>query len=133
MKICICTYAAIAAIMVSGRYFDQILRSAENLPRGTAAQYFILTDGQIKLERISNGPNEPPTLNLEKGPYPDPWLMDWLKGKEFGAVIRKEPGERSPVIYCCAFVPAMNEWYVERIYLDEFLKDIELQEKGVLK
>ena len=122
-----------AAILVSGRYFDQILRSAENLPRGTAAQYFILTDGQIKLERINNGPNEPPTVNLEKGPYPDPWLMEWLKEKEFGAVIRKEPGGRSPVIYCCAFVPAMNEWYVEKIHLDEFLKDIELQEKGALK
>lgn len=122
-----------AAILVSGRYFDQILRNAENLPRGIVAQYFILTDGQVKMERINNGPDERPTVNLEKGPYPDPWLMEWLKGKEFGAVIRKEPGSKSPVIYCCAFVPAMNEWYVEKIRLDEFLRDIETQEKGAPK
>lgn len=122
-----------AAILVSGRYFDQILRNAENLPRGTEAQYFILTDGQIKLERINNGPNERPTVNLEKGPYPDPWLTEWLKGREFGAVIRKEPGRKSPVIYCCTFVPAMDEWYVEKIRLDEFLRDIDPQKKGDLQ
>ena len=121
-----------AAILVSGRYIDQIMRSAENLPCGLEAQYFLLTDGQIKVERINNGPDKPPTVNLEKGPYPDPWLMEWLKGKDFGAVIRRESGE-SPAIYCFAFVPAMDEWYVEKIRLNDFLQSIEPEKKGALK
>ena len=122
-----------AAILVSGRYIDQILSSAENLPHGTEAQYFISTDGQIKMERINNGPDKRPIVNLEKGPYPDPWLAEWLKGKEFGAVIRREAGRKSPVIYCCAFVPAMEEWYLEKIRLNDFLHSIELMKKGALK
>ena len=122
-----------AAILVSGRYIDQIMSSAENLPCGTEAQYFILSDGQIKVERINNGPGKPPTVNLEKGPYPDPWLMEWLKGKDFGTVIRRESGSRSPVIYCCAFVPAMDEWYVEKIRLNDFLRHLEQEKKGARK
>jgi len=122
-----------AAILVSGRYIDQILKNAENLPCGLEAQCFIRTDGQIKMERINNGPDKPPTVNLEKGPYPDPWLMEWLKGKDFGAVIRREAGSRSPVIYCCAFVPAMEEWYVEKIRLNDFLRSIDPKKKGALK
>ena len=122
-----------AAILVSGRYIDQIMNSAENLPCGIEAQYFILTDGQIKVERINNGPNKPPTVNLEKGPYPDPWLMEWMKGKDFGAIIRREAGAKSPVIYCFAFVPAMQEWYVEKIRLYDFLHSIDPKKKGALK
>ena len=122
-----------AAILVSGRYIDQILSNAENLPWGTEAQYFISPDGQIRMERINNGPDERPTVNLEKGPYPDPWLAEWLKGKEFGAVIRREAGRKTPVIYCCAFVPAMDEWYVEKIRLYDFLRGIDPKKKGALK
>ena len=122
-----------AAILVSGRYIDQIMNSAENLPCGIEAQYFILTDGQIKVERINNGPNKPPTVNLEKGPYPDPWLMEWMKGKDFGAIIRREAGAKSPFIYCFAFVPAMQEWYVEKIRLYDFLHSIDPKKKGALK
>ena len=122
-----------AAVLVSGRYIDQILSSAENLPFGTEAQYFISTDGQIKMERINNGPDKRPTVNLEKGPYPDPWLAEWLKEREFGAIIRREAGRKSPVIYCFAFVPAMEEWYVEKIRLADFLRGIDLRKKGDLK
>ena len=109
------------------------MNNAENLPCGVEAQYFILTDGQIKVERINNGPDKPPTVNLEKGPYPDPWLMEWLKGKDFGSIIRRESGNRSPVIYCCAFVPAMDEWYVEKIRLNDFLRHLEQEKKGARK
>ena len=117
-----------AVLLVSGRYIDQILRNAENVPCGLEAQYFIALDGNIKMERINNGPDKPPTVNLEKGPYPDPWLMDWMKEKEFNAVIRKEPG--GPFVYCCAFVPAMEMWYLEKIRLQDFLPSIKRQEKG---
>ena len=118
----------VAAILVSGRYFDQILNEADNIPHGIASQYFITKDGHVKMERMNNGPGKPPTVNLEKGPYPDPWLTDWMNGKEYGAVIRKEPG--GPFVYCFADVPAMEEWYVEKIRLRDFLADIETERKG---
>lgn len=121
----------IAAILVSGRYIDQILNEADNLPLGTTSQFFISKNGQIKLERMNNGPGKPPTVHLEKGEYPDPWLMEWMDGKEYGAIIRKEPG--GPFVYCCAFVPAMEEWYMERIHLKEFLRNINPAEKGGLR
>ena len=117
-----------AVILVSGRYIDQIMGSAENILRGVEAQYIIAMDGNIKVERVNNGPDKPPTVNLEKGPYPDPWLTEWLKGKEFDAVIRKEPG--GPIVYCFAFVPAMEMWYMEKIRLRDFLPGIEREEKG---
>ena len=88
-------------------------------------------DGNIKMERINNGPDNPPTVNLEKGPYPDPWLMEWLKEKEYNAVIRKEPG--GPFVFCCAFVPAMEMWYLEKIRLREFLPAIESDREGDLQ
>ena len=117
-----------AALLVSGRYFDHILREAENLPRGLASQYFIAKDGMVRLERINNGPQKAPTVNLEKGAYPDPWLMDWLAGREFGSVIRKETG--GSFVYCCSYVPAMEEWYVEKIHLREFLRESAPDRKG---
>ena len=120
-----------AAILVSGRYIDQILNEADNLPRGIVSQYFITKDGFIKMERINNGPGKPPTVNLEKGQYPDPWLTDWMNGKEYGAVIRKEPG--GPFVYCFAYVPAMEEWYLEKIRLRNFLMDIDPDRKGGLQ
>ena len=125
------TPIGVAALLVSGRYIDGILREAENLPRGMEAQFFIAKDGTVKMERINNGPKKPPTVNLEKGPYPDPWLMEWLTGKDFGAIIRKESG--GPVVYCCASVPAMEEWYVEKIHLREFLNDVNTVLKGDLQ
>lgn len=119
----------VAAILVSGRYFDQILNEADNIPRGIMSQYFIAEDGNIKLERMNNGPDQPPTVNLEKGKYPDPWLMDWMKDKDYGAVIRKEPDGQ--FVYCFAHVPAMEEWYVEKIRLRDFLTDTAPDRKGV--
>ena len=121
----------VAAILVSGRYFDQILREADNLPLGMVSQYFIARDGHVKLERISNGPGKPPTVNLEKGVYPDPWLLEWVAGKEYGSVIRKEPGGQ--YVYCFADVPAMDEWYVEKIRLKDFLQSINMKQKGGLR
>ena len=85
----------------------------------------------VRLERINNGPKKPPTVNLETGPCPDPWLMEWLTGREFGSVIRKESG--SSVVYCCAYVPAMEEWYVEKINLREFLRNAGTDQKGGLE
>jgi serine/threonine protein kinase len=120
-----------AAILVSGRYFDQILTEAGNFQLGLVSQYFISKDYNIKLERVNNGPGKPPTVHLEKGEYPDSWLREWLADKEYGAVIRKEPG--GPFVYCCAFVPAMEEWYMEKIRLKEFLRGIDPAEKGGLK
>ena len=117
-----------AVLLVSGRYIDRIMSDAGNIRRGIEAQYIIATDGNIKVERVNNGPGKPPTVNLEKGPYPDPWLTEWLKGKEFDAVIRKEPG--GPIVYCFAFVPAMEMWYLEKIRLRDFLPGIEREEKG---
>lgn len=118
-----------AVLLVSGRYIDQILGNAENIPLGLEAQYIIAMDGNIKVERVNNGQGKPPTVNLEKGPYPDPWLTEWLKsGKEFDAVIRKEPG--GTFVYCCSFVPAMEMWYLERIRLRDFLTGIDQQKKG---
>ena len=119
-----------AAFLVSGRYIDQIMSKAENMTRGMETQYFITEDGHIKMERINNGPGKPPTVNLEKGMYPDPWMTEWLDGldeKEFDAVIRKE------YVYCCAHVPAMGGWYVEKIRLKDFLKEIDLEQKGDLQ
>ena len=118
----------VAAILVSGRYFDQILKEADNFPHGLVSQYFISEDGHIKLERVNNGADKAPTVNLEKGEYPDPWLMEWMTGREYGAVIRKEPG--GPFVYCCASVPAMKEWYVEKIRLRDFLPAIDSERKG---
>ncbi len=120
-----------AAILVSGRYIDQILNEADNLPRGLVSQYFIAKNGNVKLERMNNGPGKPPTVNLEKGKYPDPWLTDWMNGREYGAVIRKEPG--GPFVYCFSDVPAMGEWYVEKIRLRDFLADIDPDRKGGLQ
>ena len=117
----------VAAILVSGRYFDQILNDAHNLPLGMDSQYFIARDGDVKLERIINGPGKRPTVNLEKGVYPDSWLLEWMKGKDYGAVIRKEPG--GPFVYCFADVPAMQEWYVEKIRLKDFLRSINTKKK----
>ena len=118
----------VAAILVSGRYFDQILDEADNLPHGIVSQYFITKDGHVKLERMNNGPGNPPTVNLEKGPYPDPWLTEWMNEKEYGAVIRKEPG--GPFVYCFADVPAIEEWYVEKIRLRDFLADVDTEREG---
>ena len=120
-----------AAILVSGRYIDRILSNADNLPHGLQSQYFIAKDGRIKLERINNGDGKAPTVNLEKGEYPDPWLIEWLAGKEYDAVIRKEPG--GPFVYCFALVPAMEEWYVEKIRLREFLHSVDPDRKGGLQ
>ena len=121
----------VAAILVSGRYFDQILSEAQNLQLGMESQYFISRNGEVKLERISNGPGERPTVNLEKGLYPDPWLMEWMAGKDYGAIIRKEPG--GPFVYCFSDVPAMREWYVEKIRLKDFLESIDTKQKGGLQ
>ena len=120
-----------AAVLVSGRYIDRILREAENLPRGLEAQYFIAKDGMVRLERINNGPGKPPTVNLEKGLCTDPWLTNWLKDRDFGSIIRKEPG--GSVVYCCSYVPAMEEWYVEKIRLREFLRDVGTDKQGGLQ
>jgi len=120
-----------AAILVSGRYIDQILNEADNISRGIISQYFIAKDGSIKMERMNNGPGKRPTVNLEKGQYPDQWLTTWLNEKEYGAVIRKEPG--GPFVYCFAYVPAMEEWYVEKIRLRDFLADIDPDRKGGLQ
>ena len=120
-----------AAILVSGRYIDQLLSEADNLLHGITSQYFIAKDGSIKMERINNGPVIQPTVNLEKGKYPDQWLTDWLKEKEYGAVIHKEPG--GPFVYCFAYVPAMEEWYVEKIRLRDFLADLDPDRKGGLQ
>jgi len=121
----------IAAILVSGRYFDRILNEADNLPTGIVSQYFIARDGMIKLERVNNGMGKTPTVNLEKGQYPDPWLMEWMNGKEYGSIIRKESG--GPFVYCFADVPAMSEWYVEKILLKVFLQNINTKQKGGLQ
>ena len=120
-----------AAILVSGRYIDQILSEADNLPHGIASQYFIAKDGHIKMERQNNGPGKPPTVNLETGKYPDPWLTEWMNGKEYGSVIRKEPG--GPFVYCFADVPAMEEWYVEKIRLRDFLTDAGPDRQGGIR
>ena len=77
---------------------------------------------------MNNGPGNPPTVNLEKGPYPDPWLTEWMNEKEYGAVIRKEPG--GPFVYCFADVPAIEEWYVEKIRLRDFLADVDTEREG---
>ncbi len=119
-----------AVFLVSGRYFDQILSEAQNLPLGMDSQYFISRDGVIKMERISNGPGKRPTVNLEKGVYPDPWLLEWMAGKDYGAVIRKEPG--GTFVYCFADVPAMQEWYVEKIRLKDFMRSINTKQGGDL-
>ena len=121
----------VAAILVSGRYFDQILKEAQNLPLGTASQYFIARDGQIKMERVNNGPDKAPTVNLEKGEYPDPWLLEWMTGKDYGSIIRKGPD--GSFVFCFADVPAMDEWYVEKIRLKDFLRNIETEKKGGLQ
>ena len=121
----------VAAILVSGRYFDQILSEANNSPLGMVSQYFIARNGHVKLERINNGPGKAPTVNLEKGLYPDPWLRDWVAGKEYGSVIRKEPDGQ--FVYCFADVPAMDEWYVEKIRLKDFLRSIKTEQKGNLR
>jgi serine/threonine protein kinase len=125
------TPIGVAAFLVSGRYFDQILSEAQNLPLGLDAQYFISKDGDVKLERISNGPGKRPTVNLEKGVYPDPWLLEWMEGKDYGSVIRKEPG--GSFVYCFADVPAMQEWYVEKIRLKDFLRSVDTKQKGGLQ
>jgi len=120
------------ALLVSGRYFDQILQEADNFRLGLISQYFISKDFNIKLERVNKGPDKPPAVSLEKGLYPDPWLPEWLEeGKEYGAIIRKEPG--GPFVYCFAFVPAMEEWYVEKIRLREFLRSVDTDPKGGLQ
>ena len=121
----------VAAILVSGRYFDQILNEAQNLSHGMVSQYFIARDGDIKLERISNGPDKRPTVNLEKGIYPDPWLLEWMGEKDYGSIIRKEPD--GTFVYCFANVPAMHEWYVEKIRLKDFLRSIDTKQKGDLQ
>ena len=120
-----------AAILVSARYIDGFLSEADNLPHGLESQYFIAKDGQIKLERKNNGVGKPPTVNLEKGVYPDPWLLKWMAGGDYGAVIRKEPG--GPFVYCFAFVPAMNGWYMEKIRLHDFLLAVDPDRKGGLQ
>lgn len=117
-----------AVFLVSGRYFDQILSEAQNLPLGMEAQYFLAKDGDVKMERINNGPDKRPTVNLETGAYPDPWLLEWMEGKDYGAVIRKEPG--GSFVYCFADVPAMQEWYVEKIRLRDFMRSLDLKQKG---
>ena len=125
------TPLGVAVFLVSGRYFDQILNEAQNLPLGMDSQYFIARDGDVKLERINNGPGKRPTVNLEKGVYPDPWLLEWMEGKDYGAVIRKESG--GTFVYCFADVPAMQDWYVEKIRLKDFLRSISTKGKGDLQ
>ncbi len=120
-----------AVFLVSGRYFDQILSEAQNLPLGMEAQYFLAKDGDVKLERINNGPDKRPTVNLETGIYPDPWLLEWMEGKDYGSIIRKEPD--GTFVYCFADVPAMKEWYVEKIRLKDFLRSIDMKQKGGLQ
>jgi len=70
-------------------------------------------------------------VNLEKGLCTDPWLTNWLKDRDFGSIIRKEPG--GSVVYCCSYVPAMEEWYVEKIRLREFLRDVGTDKQGGLQ
>ncbi len=120
-----------AAILVSGRYFDQILNDAQNLPLGMVSQYFISLVGEVKMERINNGQGKRPTVNLEKGIYPDSWLLEWMTGKDYGSIIRKEPDDT--FVYCFAAVPAMSEWYVEKIRLKDFLRSIDTKQKGDLR
>ena len=108
------------------------MQEADNFRLGLISQYFISKDFNIKLERVNKGPDKPPAVSLEKGLYPDPWLPEWLEeGKEYGAIIRKEPG--GPFVYCFAFVPAMEEWYVEKIRLREFLRSVDTDPKGGLQ
>ena len=113
-----------AAILLSGRHINSLLNDAENLSRGAVAQYFIGVNGDVKLERLNDAVH---TLDIESGTYPDPWLLEWLTGREFGATIRKEPGGQ--MVYCCAFVPSMSFWYVEKINLKRCLASLESARK----
>ena len=92
----------------------------ENLARGVVSQYFIGRDGGVMMERQNDGEH---TLLTNCGPYPDPWLLPWLEEREFGAVIRKEPA--GTMVYCCAYVPSMEFWYVEKIDLRHCLGSLD--------
>ena len=113
-----------AALLLSGRHINSLLDDAENLSRGAEAQYFIGRDGGVMMERLNDGAH---TLHTDRGPYPDPWLLPWLEEREFGAVIRKEPGGTK--IYCCAYVPSMEFWYVEKIQLRRCLESLDKARK----
>ena len=113
-----------AAILLSGRHSNRLLDDAENLSRGAVAQYFIGHDGAVKMERLNDGSH---TMLVNRGTYPDPWLLPWLEEHEFGAVIRKEPG--GTMIFCCAYVPSMGFWYVEKINLKRCLESLDKARK----
>ena len=113
-----------AALLLSGRHINSLLNDAENLSRGVVSQYFIGHDGEVKMERLNDGSR---TLLTNRGSYPDPWLQPWLEEREFGAVIRKEPGGTS--VYCCAYMPSMGFWYVEKIDLKRCLESLDKARK----
>lgn len=113
-----------AALLLSGRHINAMLNDAENLARGVVAQYFIGRDGGVMMERQNDGEH---TLLTNCGPYPDPWLLPWLEEREFGAVIRKEPA--GTMVYCCAYVPSMEFWYVEKIDLRHCLGSLDKARK----
>ena len=113
-----------AAFLLSGRHINTLLNDAENLSRGAMAQYFIRRDGGVMMERKNDGEH---TLHTDRGPYPDPWLLPWLEEREFGAIIRKESGGTS--VYCCAYVPSMEFWYLEKIDLKRCLESLDKARK----
>ena len=113
-----------AAFLLSGRHINSLLDGAENLSRGAVSQYFIGRDGRVMMERHNDNEH---SLHTDCGPYPDPWLHPWLEEREFGAVIRKEPG--GTMIYCCAYVPSMEFWYVEKIHLKSCLESLDKARK----
>ena len=113
-----------AAFLLSGRHINTLLNDAENLSRGAMAQYFIRRDGGVMMERKNDGEH---TLHTDRGPYPDPWLLPWLQEREFGAIIRKEPG--GTMVYCCAYVPSMEFWYLEKIDLKRCLESLDKARK----
>jgi len=113
-----------AAFLLSGRHINTLLNDAENLSRGAVSQYFIARDGGVMMERHNDGNH---TILTDRGPYPDPWLLPWLAEREYGAVIRKEPG--GTMVYCCAYVPSMGFWYLEKINLKRCLESLDKARK----
>jgi len=78
----------------------------------------------VRMERLNDAAH---TQFIDRGPYPDPWLTEWLADREFGAVIRKEHG--GTMVYCCAVIPSMGFWYVEKIQLKRCLESLETARK----
>ena len=58
-------------------------------------------------------------------------LADFVSEQEYGAIIRKEPDGQ--FVYCFADVPAMEEWYMEKIRLRDFLTDLDSDREGGLQ